>query len=96
VNCPSGNAELLRKSDLCGTGLIQFDKVLSVDVKFYSGHVYDASSLSTLYIANSIISSNCRCWADPVIGDKFRKMAEKKGKKGRHISYATWYKRYVR
>lgn len=38
---------------------------------------------------------NCRCWADPVIGDKFRKMAEKKGKKSRHISYATWHRRYV-
>ena len=38
---------------------------------------------------------NCRCWADPIISDKFRKMADKKGKKSRHISYATWYRRYV-
>lgn len=43
------------------TGFIHFDDIVSVDVRFYKGHVYDASSLSTLYIANGVITSNCRC-----------------------------------
>ncbi|WP_173005791.1 minor capsid protein [Faecalicatena contorta] len=49
-------------------GVITFDDVVFVSNKFYSGHVYDASSLSTLYISNGIITSNCRCsvaaWED--------------------------------
>ena len=34
-----------------------------VDVKFfsYSGHVYDLQTVTSLYICNSIVSSNCRC-----------------------------------
>ena len=43
------------------SGFVSFDDVTFVSNKFYSGHVYDASSLSTLYIANGILSSNCRC-----------------------------------
>lgn len=39
---------------------------------------------------------NCRCWIDPVCGDKFRKLAKKKGKKSKHISYETWFATYVR
>ena len=42
-------------------GLIQLDNIVDVSLSEYSGHVYDASSLSTLYIANGIITSNCRC-----------------------------------
>ena len=42
-------------------GLVQLDNIVDVSLSEYSGHVYDASSLSTLYIANGIITSNCRC-----------------------------------
>lgn len=42
-------------------GVVSFDDIVFVSNKFYSGHVYDASSLSTLYICNGILSSNCRC-----------------------------------
>lgn len=43
------------------SGFVTFDDIIFVTNKYYSGHVYDASSLSTLYIANGIITSNCRC-----------------------------------
>lgn len=43
------------------SGVIELDDIVLVTNKFYSGHVYDASSLSTLYISNGIITSNCRC-----------------------------------
>ncbi len=42
-------------------GIVAFDDITFISSKFYSGHVYDASSQSTLYIANGIVSSNCRC-----------------------------------
>ena len=42
-------------------GLIALDDVVLVTKKFYSGHVYDTSCMSTLYICNGIITSNCRC-----------------------------------
>jgi len=40
-------------------GFIELDDVLSVVTEFYSGHVYDLQSLSTLYTANGCLSSNC-------------------------------------
>lgn len=43
------------------SGFVSFDDVIFVSNKFYSGHVYDASCSSTLYICNGILSSNCRC-----------------------------------
>ena len=40
---------------------ITVDDVVDVEMVHYSGHVYDLSTKSTTYIANSIISSNCQC-----------------------------------
>ncbi len=42
-------------------GIVEFDDLINVERDSFFGHVYDASSLSTLYIANGIITSNCRC-----------------------------------
>ena len=96
VNRCSGDTEQLRKGLLAGTGLIGFDDVISVNTKVYHGHVYDASSLSTLYIANSVITSNCRCWADPVMNDKARQVMEKKGEQRKKLSYRAWFREYVK
>ncbi len=59
----STSADVIGISDFLSafSGVVAFDDVVFVSNKFYSGHVYDASSMSTLYIANGIISSNCRC-----------------------------------
>lgn len=43
------------------SAFIEFDDVEFISTRYYSGHVYDASSLSTLYLCNGIVSSNCRC-----------------------------------
>lgn len=40
---------------------VSIDKVLEVRNFFYSGHVYDFSSLNGVNIANNIYTSNCRC-----------------------------------
>lgn len=42
-------------------GIVEFDDLINVERDSFFGHVYDTSSLSTLYIANGIITSNCRC-----------------------------------
>ena len=43
------------------TGLIELDEVLDVEVKLYTGHVYNLQTSTGWYIANNIISHNCRC-----------------------------------
>lgn len=50
-------------------GIVEFDDLISVEHDSFFGHVYDASSLSTLYIANGIITSNCRCTFEIVVDD---------------------------
>lgn len=57
----SGNSKNLCDFVHAFARLIEFDDIVSIDIFPYVGHVYDASSLSTLYIANGIITSNCRC-----------------------------------
>lgn len=47
------------------TTLIEVDDIIDIQRCFYSGPVYDASSLSTLYIANGIVTSNCHCSTAP-------------------------------
>lgn len=64
-NSSTADIETLSKSFLADAGLIEFDDV--VDVEIYSVHntpVYDLETTSTLYTANGIISSNCRCYFD--------------------------------
>lgn len=48
-------------------GLIKINNVVNVATRYYSGHVYDASSMSTLYTANGVITSNCRCSTVPSV-----------------------------
>lgn len=50
-------------------GIVQFDDVVGVVSRFYSGHVYDTSSMSTLYTANGIITSNCHCCTAPYVDE---------------------------
>jgi SPP1 gp7 family putative phage head morphogenesis protein len=49
------------------TGTVELDSVSDFTVRYYSGHVYDLSSVSTLYLANGFVSSNCRSTSVPVV-----------------------------
>ena len=65
ANSSTADIEAFSKSFLAEAGLIKFDDV--IDIKIYSVHnapVYDVETTSTLYTANGIISSNCRCYFD--------------------------------
>lgn len=57
--------ESFRNSFLANAGLIEFDDIISVKVySVYDTPVYDLETTSTLYTANGIVSSNCRCYFD--------------------------------
>ncbi|HPS03080.1 MAG TPA: hypothetical protein PLA90_16185, partial [Candidatus Sumerlaeota bacterium] len=60
-------SEVLRESQLRFPEFISTTKVVSVNIRSYSGHVYNLQSLSGLYIANGVLSSNCRCCLLPVV-----------------------------
>ncbi len=47
-------------------GLIQLTHVVDIKLFPYFGHVFDLQTETTLYIANSILSSNCGCTLLPV------------------------------
>lgn len=78
------------------TGLIAFDDVVSLEFIQYSGHVYDISSLSTLYTVNGFLTSNCRCTRVPVIaGWKSSSRWQRdpitgKGKIGPNVTFEEW------
>lgn len=60
--------ESFRNSFLTNAGLIEFDDVVSVEIDtVHNTPVYDLETTSTLYAANGIVSSNCRCYFDEVI-----------------------------
>lgn len=42
------------------SAFVALDDIVDIKVFNFCGHVYDASSLSTLYLANGYLSSNCR------------------------------------
>ena len=64
-NSSTADIETLRKSFLTNAGLIEFDDVISVEIDtVHNTPVYDLETTSTLYTANGIISSNCRCYFD--------------------------------
>lgn len=57
--------EAFSKSFLANAGLIEFDDVVSVEIEtVHNTPVYDLETTSTLYTANGIVSSNCRCYFD--------------------------------
>ena len=48
---------------------IAFDDAVNIKSDSFSGHVYNLQTETGLYIANGIISHNCRCTFAPVIGE---------------------------
>ena len=40
---------------------IDLTEIVEINVLSYHGYVYDCQTLSTLYIGNGLVSSNCRC-----------------------------------
>jgi len=57
--------------DFCNAfpGVIELDNIIGVNRRFFTGHVYDISSQSTLYLCNGFLSSNCRGTTCPYYDD---------------------------
>ena len=43
------------------TGDVFTDKVVSIDIRYFSGHVYNLETKNEYYIGGGIINHNCRC-----------------------------------
>jgi len=47
--------------------IISTAKIVKINHKTFHGTVYDLQTLSSLFIGNGVIVSNCRCTSIPVI-----------------------------
>lgn len=65
----STTIQLIRQTLERFSPTIQLDKIIDIKIRFFSGHLYDIQTPSTLYSGNSIILSNCRCfYIDAITG----------------------------
>lgn len=55
-----GGAEAIGDVDGGQSGTVEFDEVIDVESYAHDGYVYDLGTVSTLYLADGVISSNCR------------------------------------
>lgn len=60
-NAPRGYIERLRNVIEAFSSEITTARILFASERHFSGHVYDLQTVSSLYIANGLVSSNCRC-----------------------------------
>lgn len=60
-DCEPGYAELFREAENAFASQMQFVKVEKIDVVEFSGHVYNLSTVSGMYLANTIVAHNCEC-----------------------------------
>lgn len=68
TNSSTADIKALSESFLTNAGLIEFDDIIEISIeKVHNTPVYDLETTTTLYTANGIISSNCRCYFDEVL-----------------------------
>jgi len=65
-----GNGEDLGEGEFRLSFDVPTTHVTSLRIRQFSGHVYDLQSRSGLYIANGVLSSNCRCTVIPVLTEQ--------------------------
>lgn len=63
----AGNAEEGTKLTARLAGLVKVDKITSLEVIQFSGHVYDLENKDNWYVSNNIISHNCRPYENEVL-----------------------------
>ena len=64
------NPEVLRELVLGDSTEILLDQVVSVERIAFVGHVYNLETLSGWYVAEGIVSHNCRCMLAPIANDE--------------------------
>ena len=68
LNGSSGDVEMLRQLVGACPGLVTADEILDikVDPAAHDGFVYDLTTFSGMYVANGILTHNCRCALSPI------------------------------
>lgn len=61
-----GASDLASDFDGGATGEILLDEIVNIDVKAFSGHVYNLETSGGWYIAEGIVVHNCRCILSPI------------------------------
>jgi SPP1 gp7 family putative phage head morphogenesis protein len=67
VNSVVSDVQQLRNLLTSHPGFVEVLDVVDVKIRYFSGHVYDLQTQSTLYFGNGVLVSNCRCTLLPVI-----------------------------
>lgn len=70
LQCYAITPGLIREFLDRGAGLVAPDEIVEVRDFHYAGHVYDLQTMSGLYVADGIVTSNCRCDLLPVLSDE--------------------------
>lgn len=63
----SADAKALAECQNAFAGKITTAKVVNVNIRDFLGHVYDLHTTSSMYLANGLVSSNCRCTVEPIL-----------------------------
>jgi hypothetical protein len=63
----STDFEIFSQEQFGFSGKIKTTQIVAINRFAYVGHVYDLQTMTSLYICNSILSSNCRCAVVPVV-----------------------------
>ena len=62
--CTTTDTSLFSKAIFGLPGNISLNKVVKIRYTNFSGHVYNLQTSSGMYVANGIITHNCRCWVN--------------------------------
>lgn len=66
LDCSTGDAEPVGNRKLRLPRGVTLAQVRDLRVRYFSGHLYDLQTFSSLYTVNGVVSSNCRCALIPV------------------------------
>lgn len=67
---PTIDADFISKGLFGLSGLVSLQEVIKVGNVNFSGHVYNLQTNSGLYVADGIITHNCRCWLQPIVSEE--------------------------
>lgn len=67
----SGDAEAIRDAENTLAGQVFFDKVVDVERYAFHGEVYNLETERGWYIANNIVTHNCRCEVEPLRSQEY-------------------------
>lgn len=92
------DAETMRDAANSDSALVEIDNIVSVESRDFCGHVYNIETIGGTFIANNIVTHNCRSTTVPEISDEFDFLdegatrASKDGPVDAKTTYYEWLK----